>query len=80
MRRAAMSISNPGTGAVGKAEQGYSVALSADGNTAIVGGLTDNSGTGSLGQFCRLFGTTVPSGPGFGVKLDEAKLRKYRWE
>lgn len=23
---------------------------------------------------------TVPTGPGFGVKLDEAKLRKYRWE
>ena len=23
---------------------------------------------------------TVPQGPGFGVQLDEAKLRKYRWE
>ena len=31
-----------GTGAVGAAEQGFSVALSADGNTAIVGGLGDN--------------------------------------
>ena len=31
-----------GTGAVGAAEQGYSVALSADGNTAIVGGPVDN--------------------------------------
>ena len=23
---------------------------------------------------------TVPQGPGFGVQLDEAKLRKFRWE
>ena len=32
-----------GTGAVGVRQQGWSVALSADGNTAIVGGLADNS-------------------------------------
>lgn len=32
-----------GTGAVGSAEQGYSVALSGDGNTAIIGGPEDNS-------------------------------------
>jgi hypothetical protein len=32
------------TGAVAPAEQGFSVALSADGNTAIVGGFGDNSG------------------------------------
>ena len=31
-----------GTGAVGTAVQGYSVSLSADGNTAIVGGFADN--------------------------------------
>jgi hypothetical protein len=31
-----------GTGAIGSALQGYSVALSADGNTAIVGGYEDN--------------------------------------
>ena len=36
-----------GTGAVGNAFQGYSVALSADGNTAIVGGPTDNSAAGA---------------------------------
>jgi hypothetical protein len=36
-----------GTGAVGKARQGMSVALSADGNTAIVGGWSDNSKTGA---------------------------------
>jgi uncharacterized protein YdbL (DUF1318 family) len=32
-----------GTGVVGTAHQGRSVALSADGNTAIVGGYLDNS-------------------------------------
>ena len=31
-----------GTGAVGTAQQGNSVSVSADGNTAIVGGLGDN--------------------------------------
>ena len=36
-----------GTGAVGSARQGSSVALSADGNTAIVGGLADNGVTGA---------------------------------
>jgi hypothetical protein len=35
-----------GTGAVGKAQQGGSVALSGDGNTAIVGGPADNHGFG----------------------------------
>lgn len=39
-----------GTGAVGFSAQGYSVALSADGNTALVGGPEDNaSGVNSLG-------------------------------
>jgi hypothetical protein len=36
-----------GTGAVGHAKQGSSVSLSADGNTAIVGGLADNGVTGA---------------------------------
>jgi hypothetical protein len=36
-----------GTGAIGSARQGASVAVSADGNTAIVGGIVDNSGAGS---------------------------------
>ena len=42
-----------GTGAVGKAGQGYSVALSADGNTAIVGGLGDNANTGAAWVYGR---------------------------
>ena len=32
-----------GTGAIGLADQGWSVSLSRDGNTAIVGGIDDNS-------------------------------------
>ncbi len=42
-----------GTGAVGPAEQGYSVALSADGDTAIVGGPWDNSQAGAAWVFTR---------------------------
>ena len=43
-----------GTGAVGAAYQGYSVALSADGNTAIVGGYNDNSQAGAAWESgCR---------------------------
>ena len=42
-----------GTGAVGTAWQGISVALSADGNTAIVGGSYDNSGAGATWVFTR---------------------------
>jgi hypothetical protein len=42
-----------GTGAVGLAAQGASVAISADGNTAIVGGWADNSLTGAAWVFQR---------------------------
>ena len=42
-----------GTGAVGAAGQGYSVALSADGNTAIVGGYKDNAGQGAAWIYTR---------------------------
>ena len=42
-----------GTGAVGNARRGMSVALSADGNTAIVGGWSDNSKTGAAWVFTR---------------------------
>ena len=40
-----------GSGAVGNAAQGFSVALSGNGNTAIVGGATDNSGIGAAWRF-----------------------------
>jgi hypothetical protein len=42
-----------GTGAVGKAKQGASVALSADGNTAAVGGYTDNTARGAVWIWTR---------------------------
>jgi hypothetical protein len=45
-----------GTGAVGAAEQGSSVALSADGNTAIVGGPLDNGNVGAAWVFTRTGG------------------------
>ena len=40
-------------GAVGSARQGMSVALSADGNTALVGGLVDDGGVGAASEFTR---------------------------
>jgi hypothetical protein len=39
--------------AVGEANQGWSVALSADGNTAIVGGYNDNAGIGAAWVYTR---------------------------
>ena len=42
-----------GTGAVGAARQGVSVALSADGNTAAVGGPDDNSRAGAAWVYTR---------------------------
>lgn len=51
-----------GTGAVGKAQQGYSVALSADGNTAIVGGMADSSYFGAAWVFTRSGGVWTQQG------------------
>ncbi len=42
-----------GTGAVGAAAQGGSVSISADGNTAIVGGSNDNGGLGATWIYTR---------------------------
>ena len=42
-----------GTGNTGNAGQGWSVALSSDGNTALVGGPFDNSSTGAAWLFTR---------------------------
>jgi hypothetical protein len=42
-----------GAGAVGNAQQGYSVALSRDGNTALVGGFVDNGAAGAAWVFTR---------------------------
>jgi hypothetical protein len=51
-----------GAGAVGQAGQGVSVALSADGNTAIIGGVADNSGTGAAWAFTRRDGVWTQQG------------------
>ncbi|WP_439504316.1 beta strand repeat-containing protein, partial [Sediminibacterium sp.] len=51
-----------GTGAVGGAFQGYSVSLSADGNTAMVGGWGDNSATGAVWVYTRSGGVWTQQG------------------
>jgi hypothetical protein len=49
-------------GAIGPAEQGWSVALSGDGNTAIVGGGNDNNGVGATWVFTRSNGVWTQQG------------------
>ncbi len=51
-----------GGGAVGGAEQGTSVALSADGNTAVVGGSQDNSNAGAAWVFTQSGGVWTQQG------------------
>ena len=51
-----------GTGAVGNANQGQSIAVSADGNTAIVGGDGDNSNVGAAWVYTRRGGVWTPQG------------------
>lgn len=46
-----------GTGAIGNARQGSSVSLSADGNTALVGGSSDDAEMGAVWIFTRSGGT-----------------------
>ena len=47
-----------GAGAVGNAYQGWSVALSADGTTALIGGPADNGGAGAVWVFVADVGST----------------------
>jgi len=51
-----------GTGAAGSARQGYSVSISSDGNTAVVGGYADNTGTGAVWVYTRSGGVWTQSG------------------
>jgi uncharacterized repeat protein (TIGR02543 family) len=51
-----------GTGAAGNARQGYSVSLSADGNTALVGGYADNSNAGAAWVYTRSGGVWTQQG------------------
>jgi hypothetical protein len=55
-----------GGGAVGSAVQGNSVALSADGNTAIIGGWADDGGTGARLGVHALGWCVEPTGPETG--------------
>ena len=51
-----------GTGSIGTARQGTSVSLSADGNTAIVGGYGDNNNEGAAWIFTRTAGVWTQQG------------------
>jgi len=51
-----------GSGAAGHASQGRSVALSADGNTAILGGSSDSGGAGAAWVFTRSGGVWTQQG------------------
>jgi hypothetical protein len=51
-----------GSGSVGSAEQGTAVALSADGNTAIVGGANDNGRRGAAWVYTRSNGVWTQQG------------------
>jgi hypothetical protein len=51
-----------GTGYIGSTKQGYSVSLSAEGNTAIVGGYNDNSNLGAAWVFTRSGGLWTQQG------------------
>jgi len=64
-----------GTGVAGNAWQGMSVALSADGNTAIVGGSDDNSNAGAAWVFAKIVpASQTPSiSPAGIVPLDSTK-------
>jgi hypothetical protein len=52
-----------GTGAVGSPWQGHSVAISSDGNTAILGGPYDNNNSGAVWVFTRSGGVWTQQGP-----------------
>src|ERR1035437_7146823 len=52
-----------GMGGAATARQGFSVALSADGNTALAGGLEDNGAAGALCVWTRSGGVCTQQGP-----------------
>jgi Bacterial Ig domain/FG-GAP repeat len=52
-----------GAGETGQGEFGFSVALSADSSTALIGGLTDNANAGAVWAFTRAGGIWSPQGP-----------------
>jgi hypothetical protein len=70
-----------GTGAAGPAGQGWSVALSGDGNTAIVGGWRDKGGIGAAWVFTRSHGAWTQQGNklvGIGAEGPPGKAGQWR--
>jgi hypothetical protein len=63
-----------GSGAIGPAQQGTSVALSADGNTAIVNGPSDNSGVGAVWVFTRSDGVWTQQGDKLVLSVSSVAL------
>ncbi len=59
------NCANEGTGETGEGRFGVSVALSADGNTALIGGLDDNSTKGAAWLFTRSGSTWTQQGEKF---------------
>ncbi len=51
-----------GSGEIGQGEFGYAVALSGDGNTALIGALNDNSSVGAAFAFAFIITDVVPTG------------------
>jgi hypothetical protein len=69
-----------GSDAIGKAQQGQSVAISGDGNTAIVGGAFDNSDVGAAWIYSRIDGVWSQQGHkllGTGVIRTNAPLQGW---
>jgi hypothetical protein len=64
-----------GRGAAGNAEQGISVSLSSDGNTAIVGGFADDNFEGAAWVYIRALSSVRE--PGGGVPLQSSLGRNY---
>jgi len=65
-----------GLGALGQAYQGVSVSISADGNTAIVGGVADNNNTGAVWNYTRSQGVWTQQ----GVKLVGSGASGNAWQ
>jgi hypothetical protein len=68
-----------GTGASGAAQQGYAVALSGDGDTAIVGGYKDNSGVGAVWIFTRTNGMLATASAANAGGVPAALLPPSKW-
>ena len=66
-----------GIGAVGNAAEGGSVALSGDGNTAIVGGGLDNNQAGAAWVFARSGGTWSQQAKLFGAGAIGAAVQGF---